>query len=182
MPRCPCAPKNPSRAYAKNWILITFDTTLSEVYETVNESGHFALLIEGPRPYRGGTQLYQVYFNDWQKRADLYRIKAEYEWDPTTYWNRWNPDCQFYIYRDVVQRQKQIYENTRQRVNYVKSYPQDFTDDELDSIMQQYEEELLMLEMLDKYERKQKACEEAMRKVDEDDAMASWARASNVFL
>ena len=105
-----------------------------------------------PRYYKG-LQLFQIYFKNWQKLDLLNLIKPEYEWNTVTYWNYNNPKNKFTIYKDVDLLRKELLNEAKEK--YEKTTKDEIlTDEELNAAYDEYEEQLVINEMFEYYEKK----------------------------
>ena len=146
------AKRPPNNKYAKNWILITYDSSVAEVTEILNSLEHFTNLIMSPRYYKG-LQLFQIYFKNWQKLDLLNLIKPEYEWNTVTYWNYNNPKNKFTIYKDVDLLRKELLNEAKEKYEKI-SKDEIITDEEMNAAYDDYEEQLVINEMFEYYEKK----------------------------
>lgn len=192
MNNAPAASKRPpNNQYAKNWIMISYDTTIPDVLAFLNANEFYVKHIE-MRPYKQGLQLYQIYFRDWQKKSVLNTLmfvdQDIVEWYTNTAWNYYNPKDKFPIYRDVLARRIQLYgkgadEHYKELMTdsekkaFDELYDQIYiTDAEMNEAYDEYEENVLINELFDYYENEYMQKVKECKKIVDEYEMAKWKK------
>ena len=165
------AKRPPNNKYAKNWILITYDTCVAEVMEILNSLEHFTELVMKPRLYKG-LQLYQIYFKNWQKLDLLNLINPDYEWNTVTYWNYHHPKEKFIIYKDLDLLRKELFNEAKDTLDKAQMYSA--TDEELNQAMDEYEEQRMINEMFEYYEKEYNAQLKLLHEAEAEEEMKTW--------